>query len=84
MRPKDWENPYNFMGGGAIPKYEKQSQAFEAGADAYEEGLKKNGLYGEYLGDYIISVAVKPDDKDWAEDFLARIESKGYLVFIPD
>jgi len=39
-RPKDWENHYDFMTGGAIPTYEKQSQAFEAGADAMLGAVK--------------------------------------------
>jgi len=83
-RPEGWENPFNFMNGGAIPKYEKQSQSYEDGADAMLELLKDEGLHGEYLEDYIISVSVKPDDKDWAEDFLTKIEQRGYLVFIPE
>ena len=40
-RPEGWENHYAFMTGGAIPTYEHQYQAFEAGADAILEALKK-------------------------------------------
>lgn len=38
-RPDSLENPYNFSAGGAIPKYELQSQAYELGADAILKGL---------------------------------------------
>jgi len=39
-RPANWENHYGFMTGGAIPKYENQFQAFEAGADAMLQAIK--------------------------------------------
>lgn len=78
MRPEGWVNPW------PTPENIEERIIYEQGADAVLEGLKKEGLYGEYLEDYIISVAVRPDDKDWAEDFLARIEQKGWLVFIPE
>lgn len=81
-RPKGWENPYDFMSGGAIPKYEAQSRVFEEGADAMLAELKKNGLYGEMCEDYIISTAVRVDDPDWAEPFYESIQGKGWLVFI--
>ena len=42
-RPKEWENPYNFMTGGAIPTYEKQSQAYEDGADELLTSLRREG-----------------------------------------
>ena len=81
----DWENPHLTQWHGEIPCIDGcDVEVYEAGADAIVEGLKKEGLYGEYLKDYIISVAVKPDDRDWAEPFLARIETKGWLVFIPE
>ena len=40
-RPKGYENPYNFVSGGAIPKYEIQSRCFDEGADAMLETLFK-------------------------------------------
>lgn len=82
IRPEGWEKPNLFCqlaNVECIPKW----TAYEAGADAILEGLKKEGLYGEYLKDYIISVKVRKDDPDWAEDFLKRIQQKGWLVFIP-
>ena len=33
-RPEGCDNPYNFMNGGAIPKYELQSRCFDEGIDA--------------------------------------------------
>lgn len=56
-RPDGWENPYGMVikaYQGDVPVYswypgdtdcvdEKEYKAFEAGADAYEEGLKKEG-----------------------------------------
>ena len=42
-RPPNWENPYNFISGEAIPKYEIQSKIFEAGADAILVALREMG-----------------------------------------
>ena len=76
MRPEGWENPYNFMTGGAIPPYEKQSQAFETGADAMLEGLKKHAL------NYI----VKGKHEQLVEDGFITWENEqsGWIVFIPE
>ena len=52
-RPEEWKNDEDNW-----PLH----NAYERGADAMLEGLKKKGLYGEYLEDYIISVEVRPDD----------------------
>ncbi len=83
-RPEGLRNPFKHSPFCPATGVSCRACGWESGADAILDGLKKKGLYGEYLKDYIISVKVKPDDKDWAEDFLASIEKKGYLVFIPD
>ncbi len=44
MRPKDWKNPYRpskFVSGG--PDWQKE-RAYEAGADAMLEALRKNEI----------------------------------------
>lgn len=57
---------------------------YEVGADAVIEKLKGRGLHGEYLKDFMISVAVKKDNPDWAEPFFSYITDKGWLIFIPE
>ena len=59
-------------------------KSYEAGADAILEALKGEGLHGEYLQDFLISVRVRRDEPDWAEPFLGRLGQMGYLIFIPD
>lgn len=84
MRPEGWKNPYPYNP-NPIPKLNNTAyNAYEAGADAYEEGLKKQGLYGEMCEDYIIWREVRLDDPDWAEAFYKSIKGKGWLVFIEE
>jgi len=85
-RPKGWENPYNFMNGGAIPKYEKQSQVFEDSAVAFLEGLKKDGFYGHYQdgvdeGPWLIT---DTDDYITFDEIIPDKTKKGWVVFIPE
>jgi len=82
MRPKNWKNPYDVskarsrINGILITPYTEKDleiareQAFEAGADAYEEALKKEGIftYGHHTPD--ISLDDAPSES-------------GYWVFIP-
>ena len=67
-RPTGWENHYNFMGGGPIPKYEKQSVAFEAGADAMLGAMKGQVSFPEDVYDNNdVHVGIKvfiPDEEE--------------------
>ncbi len=38
-RPKGWENPFAFVTGEPIPKYEEKHHAYEEGADAMVEAI---------------------------------------------
>ncbi len=71
-RPKEWDNPNRNRSASL-------AGAFEAGADAMLEGLKKEGKYADNLGKY---------SKDYPYPMiLARaLEAgeSGYLVFIPE
>ena len=69
MRPDDWKNPFANGEGFLSPTAETVMNIYEAGADAYEEGLKKDGIYT--YGFHF------PDLDD------AR-EVSGYWVFIPE
>ena len=52
-RPKDWDNPYHIFRKSDLTKIRhSQLRAFEAGADAILESLKKQGIYGKVGGDY--------------------------------
>lgn len=78
-RPKNWENHYAFMTGGAIPTYENQYQAFEAGADAMLELLKREGKYidaSKYPYGMVLN-EIPPIQK------LTR-RFKGYVIIVPD
>ncbi len=71
MRPKGFKNSYARNPEPTVlnPEY----RAFEAGADAYEEGLKKQSEEGDYV--YFTGEFLLPSN------FLS---DKGYLVFIPE
>ncbi len=83
MRPKNWERIVKRECYDGDVVY-REVDTFEAGADAYEEGLKKRGLYCEHGEDFIISTKVKPDNPDWAEAFFKTLDKKGWLVFIEE
>lgn len=79
MRLKGWENPYP-REGRAMPEnipWFVIHKCYEAGADAYEEGLKKQGIE--------IDANQNPVGKTMAE-LMAFLDAckKGYLVFIEE
>lgn len=78
-RPEGFENPYNFMTDEAIPKWEGQSSAYEAGADAVLEALKKSPFPVGHLTNILFFNKVPYDAT------LIQFEGKpGCLVFIPE
>lgn len=70
MRPPGWRCPY--LG-------KKANRYYELGADAYEEGLKKEALYS--LTDECMVCKAGVNSLACLEMTSHR---KGYLVFIPD
>ena len=73
-RPKDWENPHLYFGSPHTEFDEISNgvyKAYEAGADAMLEGLRK---YGEAMGASMDEVPYE----------LRVGGRKGYLVFIPE
>ncbi len=76
MRPEGWENPYIEMipvrRGDCTLKRNQKYDVFEAGADAYEEGLKKEGSRLEVDGNAVTFTI--PDNKG----------KNGFLVFIEE
>lgn len=72
-RPEGWKNPHNvhdvvqYMPQPKTARIERE--AFEAGADAMLEGLKKEG---------------QPTDRCNGRVSKALLKKKGYLVFIPE
>lgn len=87
MRPDNWDEinpkPIGTSRGCAFNRGDMYKHG-EACADAYAEGLKGKGLYGEYGEDFIVSSRVKVEDMDWAEAFFETLDGKGWLVFIPE
>ena len=81
-RPEGWENPHKETQeelGDLIADKTMQAvkiACYEAGADAYEEGLKR-----EALQEYGIS---KPRADMPAMLTIAVPDKRGYLVFIPE
>ena len=70
MRPEGWDEIKKDAIGHAPPG---SMLAFEAGADAYEEGLKRqseNGNYSYFNGEFLL-----PSN---------YLENDGYLVFIKE
>ncbi|KKL06431.1 hypothetical protein LCGC14_2596120, partial [marine sediment metagenome] len=62
MRPEGWDLEWSWPGIEGLCKWDCHlrqcdncREAFEAGATAMLEALKKKGLYGEYGEDFIIS-----------------------------
>ena len=84
MRPEGWEKlgEHRCSGDGCLQCRDVANR--EAGADAYEELIKKDALYGESGEDFLIASKVKLKDKDWAEPFFKTLEGKGHLVFIKE
>ena len=80
-RPKGWDNPFTK---GANGEENTSYWDFEAGADAYEELIKKDALYGESGEDFLIATKVKLENRGWAEPFFKTLEGKGHLVFIKE
>jgi len=74
-RPKDWNNPMNPKS-GVFPSEEalncahREFKAYEDGADAILEALKKEGAYGKKF--------------DGSLPYHAQQPVKGWAVFIPD
>jgi len=70
----DIENPFSFMTGEIIPKYEKQHKAFEMGITATIEALTKEGKFverGSVIRDKTLNI------NEW-------VNISGYIVFIPE
>ena len=90
MRPNGWVNPYIekcpvFSEDFSNPNKGK-AYAYEAGADAYEEGLKKEGKRIE-PGDELSLMWQKPAKNTGEVSQRGHIYSgdiRGYLVFIPE
>jgi len=70
-RPEDWNNPYTYMTGEIIAGWDVQSNAFEAGADAILEKLKKEAII-QFGSGKVTGIHVS-----------GGIDGPGYLVFIP-
>ena len=83
-RPKDWKNPYEPI--GADLNKMGNEIAFEAGADAMLEALKKCGVYGQYTEGVYEGPWLVDDDGSYfgIEDVVSGENKKGHLVFIPD
>lgn len=72
MRPEGWDNPFKDADGK--PWDYGASIAYEKGASAMLEGLKKEGS----------RVDIRAYPNNCYVQYLLSIPAKGYLVFIPD
>ena len=85
-RPKDWKNPYEPDGcevssNQMIDAGEIEHNAFEAGADAMLEALKKQGVTDEFYRNEDGEVCNRSGMHLYV---LANPTARGTVVFIPD
>ena len=77
MRPSNWENPYEH---GITAMEQAREDAFEAGADAMLEGLKKEGIKIDLLD----KVRLFVNDRQFVLFHTPDIKTDCYIVSIPE
>ena len=87
-RPEDWQNPHLYYGSPHTMidvESNKNRLAFEAGADAMLEALKKQGINHRVYADHLrFGFGRGAKVLEGKEETVTYQGVKGTLVFIPD